>query len=51
MGTGLNLRHYRRDSVSAIEAVDLSPGMLRQVRDGDGLCAASVSACLHAFMH
>lgn len=31
MGTGLNLRHYRRDSVSAIDAVDLSPGMLNQV--------------------
>lgn len=31
VGTGLNLRHYRRDLVSAIEAVDLSPGMLSQV--------------------
>ncbi|CAM9948909.1 unnamed protein product [Pylaiella littoralis] len=30
VGTGLNLRHYRRDIVSAIDAVDLSPGMLRQ---------------------
>lgn len=31
VGTGLNLRHYRRDLVSAIDAVDLSPGMLSQV--------------------
>lgn len=31
VGTGLNLRHYRRDLVSGIDAVDLSPGMLRQV--------------------
>ncbi|CAM9577230.1 unnamed protein product, partial [Ectocarpus fasciculatus] len=30
VGTGLNLRHYRRDLVSTIEAVDLSPGMLSQ---------------------
>ncbi|CBN74913.1 conserved unknown protein [Ectocarpus siliculosus] len=30
VGTGLNLRHYRRDLVSGIEAVDLSPGMLSQ---------------------
>lgn len=41
VGTGLNLRHYPRDSVSAIDAVDLSPGMLGQVRSGGGRCCAA----------
>lgn len=31
VGTGLNLRHYPRNGVTSIDAVDLSPGMLRQV--------------------
>ncbi|CAN0541011.1 unnamed protein product, partial [Scytosiphon promiscuus] len=30
VGTGLNLRHYPRDRVTSIDAVDLSPGMLSQ---------------------
>eukprot|EP00904_Undaria_pinnatifida_P008810 jgi/Undpi1/5059/HiC_scaffold_19.g08411.m1 len=30
VGTGLNLRHYPRNGVTSIDAVDLSPGMLRQ---------------------
>lgn len=45
VGTGLNLRHYRRDSVDAIDAIDLSPGMLRQVR----FCMHTVVECTPPF--
>lgn len=43
VGTGLNLRHYRRGAVTAIDAVDLSPGMLDQVTCPSGSRAASVA--------
>jgi hypothetical protein len=32
VGTGLNLPFYRRDRVARLDAVDLSPGMLREAR-------------------
>ena len=45
VGTGLNLPHYRRGGVSAIDGIDLSKGMLNRVRyTRKGTCTFSVAS-------